>query len=82
MEITIAHVVGLLAAISIFWGGIYIGVYWDGSKTERLKYEAVKNGFACWLVDNNGNTKFTWNSINEVSKSFEKRSVHNLLTPE
>lgn len=59
--ITIAHVIGLLSAIAIFWGGALVGVYLNDNKASRLKYEAVKNGFAKWKVDNNGCTEFEWN---------------------
>lgn len=65
MEITVAHVIGFISAIAVFWGGVIVGVYLNENKAARLRYEAVKYGFASWKVDNNGNTEFEWNKEND-----------------
>jgi hypothetical protein len=47
----------LTAIIVALISGYMIG---ESSESKRLKTEAVRNGVARWILDNNGRVEFEW----------------------
>jgi hypothetical protein len=51
-----AHGLVLLVCITLFW----IALYTAAQQRDSLKAEAVKRGFAQWVVDDSGTKTFQW----------------------
>lgn len=55
----------VIVCFCLFLGGLLLGFQVGNFATHEFKKEAIKNKVAHWAVDEEGNTKFEWNSAKE-----------------